>query len=44
VPWLVRARRGDGQHLRAIDYCALVAGIAPFVFVGVLFLIFFATR
>jgi hypothetical protein len=44
APWLVIARRVAGQHFRAIDYCALVAGIAPFVFVGVLFLIFFATR
>jgi hypothetical protein len=43
-PWLLRARRVDGQRLRAIDYCALVAGVAPFAFVGILFLIFFVTR
>jgi hypothetical protein len=44
APWLVRARRGDGQRLRAVDYWALVAGAAPFVFVGVLVLLFVATR
>jgi uncharacterized membrane protein YhdT len=38
VPWLVRARRVDGQRLRAIDYCALAAGVAPFLFVGYLLL------
>jgi hypothetical protein len=42
-PLLLRARRRDGQALRPIDYCALLAGGAPFAFVGVLFLILFVT-
>jgi len=41
APWLLRARRGDGQRLRAVDYFALSAAIAPFVFIGVLFLLFY---
>ena len=44
APWLVRARRSEGEHLRAVDYCALVAGTAPFVFVGVLVLVITARR
>ena len=44
APWLVIARRVAGQHLRAIDYWALTAGFAPFAFVGILFLILFASR
>lgn len=43
APWLLRARRGAGERLRAIDHCALVAGVAPFAFVGILFLIFAVT-
>ena len=38
APWLIRARRVDGQRLRSVDYCALVAGVAPFLFVGALVL------
>src|SRR5262245_12702567 len=37
-PWLIKARRGDGQRLRAIDYCAFAAAAAPFAFIGGLFL------
>ena len=44
APLLLRARRVDGQRLRAIDYCALAAGVAPFAFVGVLFLILYLSR
>jgi hypothetical protein len=44
APWLVRARRADSQRLRAIDYCALTAGVAPFLFVGGLVLLFYLTR
>src|SRR5438477_11929236 len=44
APLLLRARRVDGQRLKAIDYCALAAGVAPFAFVGALFLIFFVIR
>src|ERR1051326_8073946 len=33
APWLLLARRSVGQRLRAIDYCALAAGAAPFIFV-----------
>ena len=44
APRLVRARRVDGQRLRAIDYCALTAGVAPFLFVGALVLIFYLFR
>jgi hypothetical protein len=44
APWLVIARRVAGQRLRAIDYCALTAGVAPFAFVGALFLIFSVSR
>src|SRR5271154_3423048 len=43
-PWLIIARRGAGQRLRLIDYCALIAGLAPFSYVGILLLIFFAGR
>jgi uncharacterized membrane protein YhdT len=43
-PWLVRARRVDGQRLRAVDYLALLAGVAPFVFVGVTFLLLYLHR
>jgi len=39
APWLLRARRCGGEGLRAIDYCALVAGIAPFAFVAVVVLV-----
>ena len=28
-PWLLKARRVDGQRLRWIDYCSLVFGFAP---------------
>ena len=44
VPWLLKARRADCQQLRAFDYCALLAGVAPFAFVGVLILIVIASR
>jgi len=44
APWMLRARRADGQRLRVIDYCGLMAGGAPFVFVGILFLVLFAAR
>jgi hypothetical protein len=40
-PWLLRARRGDGQKLQVVDYCALVLGFAPVAFFGVLFVISF---
>lgn len=39
APCLVSTRRSEGEHLRAVDYCALVAGTAPFVCVGVLVLV-----
>jgi len=44
APKLVRARRVDVDRLRAIDYCALIAGVAPFLFVGGLVLLFYFTR
>jgi hypothetical protein len=44
VPWLLRARRIDGQRLKVIDYYALAAGLAPFAFVGILILVFFVTK
>jgi hypothetical protein len=44
APWLIRARRVGGQRLRAVDYCALTAGVAPFLFVGALVLFFYLTR
>jgi len=44
APWLFRARHAGGERLRPIDYCALVAGVAPFAFVGILVLIVLATR
>jgi hypothetical protein len=44
APWLVVARRLAGQRLRAIDYCALTAGVAPLAFIGILFLILFFSR
>jgi len=44
APLLVKVRRCHGERLRAVDYCALAAGVAPFAFVGVLLLVFFITR
>ena len=44
APWLIRARRGQGERLRVIDYYALAAGMVPFGFVGLLLLTWFATR
>lgn len=44
APSLLRARRVDGQRLRGVDYCALMAGVAPFAFVAVLFLMLFLTK
>jgi hypothetical protein len=44
APWLLRARRSEGERLRAIDYCALAAGVAPFAFVGILVLIISASK
>ena len=41
-PVLLRARRGEKQRLGLIDYCGLGAGLAPFVFLGLLILISFA--
>jgi hypothetical protein len=43
-PWLVRARRVDGQRLQAVDYCALVLGSAPLAYMGFLFLSVFFER
>ena len=43
-PWLIRARHADGERLRAVDYCALLAGVAPFLFVGALCLFAFGAR
>ena len=40
-PWLLRARRVDGQRLRPIDYFALVAGLAPVAILGSLFIYVF---
>lgn len=44
APCLIGARRHDGQRLSVVDYWALAAGIAPFAFVGGLFLILFLSR
>jgi len=40
-PWLIRARRVAGQHLRPVDICALVAAFMPLVISGVLFVYVF---
>jgi hypothetical protein len=40
VPCLVRARRTDHQRLKTLDYCALLAGIAPFIVVGAILLMY----
>ena len=37
VPWLIVARRSDGQRLHGLDYLALLAGAAPFAFAGARF-------
>jgi|SRR5580704_10915293 hypothetical protein len=39
APLLIRERRKEGQRLSAIDYCALIAGIAPFAFVSFVVLV-----
>src|SRR2546423_7212857 len=36
---LVSARRAQGQRLRVVDYFAITAAVAPFAFVGVVFLV-----
>ena len=41
APWLFVARRVARQQLRAVDYFAFMAGIAPFIFVGVLCLLLY---
>jgi len=41
APCLVRARRADHQRLRTLDCCALLAGIAPFIFVGAILLMYY---
>jgi hypothetical protein len=40
-PWLVRARRIDGQRLLPVDYCALIAAFAPLAITGALFIYVF---
>ena len=41
APCLVKARRTEEQRLKALDYCALLAGMAPFIFVGAILLIYY---
>jgi hypothetical protein len=41
---LVSARRAQGQRLRVFDYFAIAAAVAPFAFVGVVFLVMALTR
>ena len=40
-PMLVSARREEGARLRWIDYCGLAAGAAPFIAMGILFLMIY---
>ena len=40
-PWLVRARRVDGQRLLPVDYCALAAAFAPLAIMAALFIYVF---
>ena len=44
APWLLIARRSNSERLRPIDCCGLLAGVAPFIFVGILILIVPANR
>jgi hypothetical protein len=43
-PELLKARRVEGQQLSVIDYCGLGAGLAPFVYLSLLIVMFFIKR
>ena len=44
VASLLGVRRAHRQRLTVVDYFAIGAAAAPFVFIGLLFLIFFLSR
>src|SRR6185312_16079779 len=39
VPMLVKERQDESRRLQVIDYCGVAAGVAPFVFLVIVFLI-----
>jgi Kef-type K+ transport system membrane component KefB len=38
LPMLLKERQNEGRRLQVVDYCGVMAGIAPFAFLAIVFL------
>lgn len=42
--WLLAARHAERQRVRPVDYIAMAAAAAPFIFVGILWLVLYSSK